>query len=451
MIIPNTLTSSPVMSRRLFVLTAYIFSVAVILLLCLFTSRPAQAVDPDWSAGNIISNDVFQNYTSLSSDQIQGFLNAKVPTCDTWGTQPSEFGGGTRRQWGEARGYMPPYTCLKDYSIEVPAVTNICGGRDISGGTKTAAQIIYDVSQTCRINPQVLLVLLQKEQGLITDTWPIETQYRSATGYGCPDTAQCDAQYYGLANQVLWSGRMFRAILEASPTWYTPYILGNNYIQYNPQASCGGSNVTIQNRATQALYNYTPYQPNAAALETSMGVTVNCGAYGNLNFFRYFKSWFGSTQIPISCTGDEPLQTFVRRFYNPRTAQHFYSAYDCDIRFLERLGYTNEGAVFNTTPASVPWAVPIYRYYNPVTQMHVWSPTLSTPEELLASNTGYRQEAGIVFYVARSDMPNLTPIVSFYNPSTYRHVLGPNPSAQEITDLKRFGGYDLETTVFYAQ
>src|SRR5690606_19390699 len=106
------------------------------------------------------------------------------------------------------------------------------------------------------------------------------------------DNAPCDSQYYGLVNQVVWAARMFRAIMDDSPTWYTPYEVGNNYIQYNPTASCGGSTVNIQNRATQALYNYTPYQPNSATINAPMGQTVTCGAYGNINFFRYFISWF---------------------------------------------------------------------------------------------------------------------------------------------------------------
>ena len=66
----------------------------------------------------------------------------------------------------------------------------------------------------------------------------------------------------------------------------------------NPSASCGGNVVYIQNRATQALYNYTPYQPNQATLDADMGVTVPCGAYGNINFYRYFTSWFGNTYVP---------------------------------------------------------------------------------------------------------------------------------------------------------
>ncbi|MEI7918246.1 MAG: hypothetical protein WCH58_02580 [Candidatus Saccharibacteria bacterium] len=230
-----------------------------------------------FNPGYIIDDSIFINNSSMSVQQIQDFLNSKVPACDTYGTQPSEFGGGTRAQWAAARGFSTPFTCLKDYS---------------ENGL-TTAQIIYNVSQQYQINPQVLIVLLQKEQGLVTDTWPTSNQYRSATGYGCPDTAPCDSKYYGLTNQITWSGKMFHAIMTNSPTWYTSYILGNNYIQYSPDSLCGGSTVNIQNRATQALYNYTPYQPNQATLDAGWG-SAPCGAYGNRNFYQYFINWFGT-------------------------------------------------------------------------------------------------------------------------------------------------------------
>ena len=83
--------------------------------------------------------------------------------------------------------------------------------------------------------------------------------------------------------------------------------------------------------------------------------------------------------------------------------------------------------------------------------MHVWTPTLSSQEELLAGKTGYQQEAGIVFYVARSDMPNVNSIMSFYNPNTYLHVLGPAPTQQEIDNLKNKAGYVLEGPAFSSQ
>jgi hypothetical protein len=251
--------------------------------------KQAHAAPAGWNAGNIISDSVFTSSTSMSSSQIQEFLNSKVVTCDTYGEQLSEFGGPDlngdgkvqRWEWGKANYNQTTFPCLKD--------VRVADGR-------SAAQVIYDTSVKYGISPKVLIVLLQKEQGLVTDTWPLSIQYRSATGYGCPDTAPCNADYYWLDNQLDWSAKMFRAIMNATPTWYTPYLVGNNYVQYNPDDSCGGSTVYIANRATQALYNYTPYQPNDAALNAPMGATVSCGAYGNLNFYRYYTQWFGPTQ-----------------------------------------------------------------------------------------------------------------------------------------------------------
>ena len=242
----------------------------------LSTDEASAAGVSGFIAGNIISDTVFTNYNTMSVNDIQKFLNQKVPKCDTKGEKYID--GMTRAKYGSIHYGQSTFVCLRDYTEK----------------GKSSAQIIYDVAQTYRINPQVFLVLLQKEQSLITDDWPIAVQYRSATGYGCPDTAPCDSQYYGLTNQLTWSGKMFRYILDANPNWYTPYTLGNNYIRYSPVASCGGSIVNIQNRSTQALYNYTPYQPNQAALNAGWG-QVGCGAYGNRNFYLYFTEWFGST------------------------------------------------------------------------------------------------------------------------------------------------------------
>jgi hypothetical protein len=289
----------------------------------------ASAANPNgFNAGRIIDDSVFVNVNSMSVSAIQAFLNSKVSVCDTNGTQQSEYGGGTRAQWAANASLQPfilsmypTFTCIKDYSE----------------GGQTSAQIIYNVAQQYSINPQVLIVLLQKEQGLITDTWPLNVQYRSATGYGCPDTAPCDSQYYGLTNQLTWSGKMFRSILNNSPTWYTPYILGNNFIQYSPTSSCGGSTVNIQNRSTQALYNYTPYQPNQASLNAGYGdAPGDCDSHGNRNFYLYFTDWFGST------TGPEYAAMF--------TSQALYS----DINQTSRV--PKIGSKYITTPGQTVYA-----------------------------------------------------------------------------------------------
>ena len=98
----------------------------------------------DFEAGRIIDDSVFYNNSTLSVDQIQAFLEAKVPVCDTNGSQP--YGGTTRAAYGASVGHPAPYICLKDYSQSVPAVNNsstdYCTG-DIASGTKSASRIIF--------------------------------------------------------------------------------------------------------------------------------------------------------------------------------------------------------------------------------------------------------------------------------------------------------------------
>jgi hypothetical protein len=262
----------------------------------LLFGSPVVAVNFD--PGRIIDDAVFTNNTSMTVSQIQNFLNSKVQNCDTSGSQPaSDFGRPdlTHAQYAASRGWQaPPYTCLRNYT---------------ENGL-SSAQIIYNVSQQFKINPQVFIVLLQKETGLVTDTWPLGWQYRTATGYGCPDSTPgvCDASYYGFTNQVTWAGRLFRSVLNQSPGWYSPYIKGWNYIQWSPTSSCGGSMVNVQNWSTAALYDYTPYQPNQAALNAGYGMGDSCSAYGNRNFWLYFNDWFGRTTSGlVRASGDDGI------------------------------------------------------------------------------------------------------------------------------------------------
>lgn len=240
----------------------------------------------DWRAGHIIDDAIFFNKDSMTVGQIQEFLNAKVPTCNRWHSSSSSSN-------------QPPFTCLKEYYENPTTHENNIGRFNADGspgwvsGGQSAAQIIWNAAQTYGINPQVLIVLLQKEQTLITDDWPWRTQYQKATGYYCPDTAPCDTQYYGFYNQVTGAAWQFRQYGN-NPTNYNYRPGVTRYIGYSPDSSCGGSNVFIENQATANLYNYTPYQPNQGALNAGWG-TAYCGAYGNRNFWLYFNNWFGST------------------------------------------------------------------------------------------------------------------------------------------------------------
>lgn len=259
----------------------------------LYLKTDAVSNGADWRAGNIISDLQFFKSDSMSVSDIQNFLNSQVPECDSSGSKMYNSTQ-TRAQYGAANGYPAPYTCLKDYVENPTTHENNSSGGSVSGGW-TSAQIIKYASDTYNINPKVLIVLLQKEQSLVTDTWPWSSQYRSATGYGCPDTAPCDSEYYGFYNQVTSAAAQYQRYAN-NPGNYRYKAYQTNYIQYNPSVSCGGTNVYIENQATAGLYNYTPYQPNASSLSNLYGSGDSCGAYGNRNFWRFYSDWFGSTQ-----------------------------------------------------------------------------------------------------------------------------------------------------------
>jgi hypothetical protein len=278
---------------------SYIGSILFCLLL-LSSVKVSALSGSQFVAGRIIDDFVFTNKNSMSVADIQNFLNSKVPVCDYNGIQNSSHWNSsagryyTRAEWGALNGEPAPFVCLKDYYENPDTKVSNLHFATIPGGGKSAAQLIWDVSQQYNISPKVLIVLLQKEQSLITDDWPWTVQYRSATGYGCPDTAPCASQYYGFYNQISNAAWQFN-YYATHPTSFNYRAGFDNYIQYSPNASCGGSTVFIQNQATASLYIYTPYQPNAAALNNLYGTGDACSAYGNRNFWRMYNDWFGTT------------------------------------------------------------------------------------------------------------------------------------------------------------
>lgn len=274
----------------------------------------------DFNAGNIIDDGVFYNKSAMNVQQIQSFLNGLITNCDTWGTGRSEYGGGTRAQYAASVGWpAPPYACLNNYH-ENPANNETSyerGGGAFPGGL-SAAQIIYNAAQEYGINPQVLLVMLKKESAgpLTADTWPLKSQYKYAMGYACPDSgpgysANCQASKAGFYNQMMTAAWQLKYYKE-HPNDYR-YAIGPNQIQYAPDPACGTKSVYIENMATLSLYIYTPYTPNNGALANYPG-TAPCGAYGNRNFFMFFKEWFGSTYSFVNA-GVNYSTVFDPQFY----------------------------------------------------------------------------------------------------------------------------------------
>ena len=181
--------------------------------------------DPDY----LISDEEMQEYSSLSRADIQAFL--------------SEYNSGLAH--------------LKT--------------ADKDGKTRTASDIIYRASLDHSINPKYLLVKLQKEQSLITDTSPTQKKLDGATGYGIADSCGWSCATYlnnkGFGKQVDSAAGIIR--------WYYEHYNQEPWIKKkNTNYNIDGNIVSPLNLATAFLYTYTPH------------------IEGNKNFWNLWNKWF---------------------------------------------------------------------------------------------------------------------------------------------------------------
>lgn len=234
--------------------------------------RTPALVRDGFNPGHIIDDELFFDAKAMTEDDVRDFIEKVGKGC-----RPGPDGT----------------PCLQDYvtnSMSFPA-DHICPEAFVGKTGDTAASIITKAAQACGINPAVLLVTLQKEQGLLTASSDRLTprRYDIAMGYACPDTGPCRKEFEGFAKQVYYAARqLVRYGLEDNK--YDFYAQQAHSVQFNKNPKCGAAVVFIENRATAALYNYTPYQPTAQVIA---GGTGPCASWGNINFYSYYSAWFG--------------------------------------------------------------------------------------------------------------------------------------------------------------
>ena len=232
---------------------------------------------------NIISDANFYDANAMSEADIQSFLQSKIGSCTN----------------GQCLNVLKVDTTTKGSD-------HMCAGGYAGAAAEPVSRIIYKVEQGCGISAKVILVTLQKEESLVTARAPSAPALQTAMGYGCPDTAACNSTYYGVFNQIFQAARQFKRYGLSAPdnTQFHYFPVGSpSTIRFNPNdfvngIACGSSSVTIQNKATAALYYYTPYQPNAPALANLSGSGDGCSTHGNRNFWVYYNNWFGPSSYP---------------------------------------------------------------------------------------------------------------------------------------------------------
>lgn len=190
--------------------------------------------------GNLIISD--RNFTdsdSMSVEQIQAFLETK----------------------GTLGSYVDP-------SVKLPA-----------------SFIIHNTSQDYGISPKVIMTLLQKEQSLIEDPAPSQSQYDWSTGFTCYG-GQCNEAYRGFNAQVKGAAKIFMVN-------YWPDLIENgcsftNWCVGQSKITQDSLTITPQSKATAALYTYNPYRGNTINNE---GLKIGA----NYNFWKIWDRWFGKS------------------------------------------------------------------------------------------------------------------------------------------------------------
>lgn len=190
--------------------------------------QPTLAFDPEY----LLSDSDLENSYSLSLDQIQAYLD---------------------------RGYLGDYEAVDYYGVERPA-----------------AEIIRNAALEHDISPKFLLVLIQKEQSLVEDDSPTQSQLDWAAGYAVCDSCSKDdpaiQRWKGFGKQVNAAAAQFRQGYLTDIE-----IIGVTYGKYGPgiPVEIDGETIVPQNAATAAMYAYTPH------------------FHGNENFVDIWTRWFG--------------------------------------------------------------------------------------------------------------------------------------------------------------
>lgn len=135
---------------------------------------------------------------------------------------------------------------------------------------RSAAQIISDAAQRYGVNPQVILVVLHKEQSLLnSNTADQERRLRKAMGAACFDDGTCDPRLFGFGRQVEAGTAILRRWFDRSRAGKAdPFRVGAT-------TTIDGQTVTPENHATVSLYKYTPH------------ITPD-----KTNFYRFFRNFF---------------------------------------------------------------------------------------------------------------------------------------------------------------
>lgn len=231
---------------RFFSVPRLIFGFGILFIVyCLLLIASSKTLAADFNYNNLISDGAFINIDAMDQNYIQKFLENKgsyLANFNENGRSASQIIFDAAHGYGDASGSISGITI------------------DYNTGT---------------VNPQVILVTLQKEQSLVTKTSRDDNALSKAMGYACPDSGGCNSNYAGFTKQIENGAWQLRYNYErAQDRGFSDYQVGQT-MNFANSGGYPNLDVTFTNRSTASLYRYTPHVYN-----------------GNYNFWYYFDKWF---------------------------------------------------------------------------------------------------------------------------------------------------------------
>lgn len=290
-----------------------LFTLLFILSFCLFSMNHKNVGAETLDSGNVINNGVFDDSNSMSAGSIDTWLNGFSNSCIS-----------------DRNGFKAPsvtgYTPNTGYTY---------------GGLTTAGSIISTAAQVYGINPKVLLVRLESEQGLVKGDGAYGCRalaMSAATGYLCAESnnlksytidskngaptnmgggaygtttvQSCVSKQtaVGFSAQLIlasWQLTFDRHRSEGQNNWYVNKPGWDNsddlnWCYTNRIPNTNGRKIYLcpNNQGVYAAYG-GQYNIDGQVVTIQNGATAamyNYTPHVQTRFFNYYTSWFGSTQ-----------------------------------------------------------------------------------------------------------------------------------------------------------
>lgn len=376
----------------------------------------------------IISDDNMRDYNSMSEKEIQRFLETQSGSLATLVTSD----------------YDKVITLSKTKS-------NVNDTPDEGEPKKPASRIIWEACQKWKINPKVMLAMLQKEQSLITTPpKPGSTTLARAVGAGCPgrlvdpkNNPVATNRYPGFGNQIWHGARLLDGYGEGKngstiPLYYDGIVRWDIYRK--PKVR-----LEMQNLATYKLYVYNP----SIGAKAPYGDLSTQKTTGNANFWKIYNRYFGSTFA-------SPRYKPVYRFRSRINGTYLYTASIAEKVKLQQPSnkkrWAYQGAKFKVdTSVPTTQTTPLYRFRNKNTGKYSWTTSKTLyKERTTAKGKKTWSYGGVAFQIAKKKTDGALTVWKFKNKKTGARLLTHSKSTRDdLRKAKHKRAWKYEGVAFY--